>query len=82
LIKETLMEEPRFIPYEQAKKIVAEVIEMEHPTEDGKRIFNVYNHRGESICWFDADEVENEVDAREFEEIKEHILHFIPDWAA
>jgi hypothetical protein len=81
LIKETLMEEPRFIPYDQAKKIVAEVIEMEHPTEDGKRIFNVYNHRGESICWFDADEVEDEVDAREFEEIKEHILHFIPDWA-
>jgi hypothetical protein len=82
LIKETLMEEPRFIPYDQAKKIVAEVIEMEHPTEDGKRIFNVYNHRGESICWFDADEVEDEVDAREFEEIKEHILHFIPEWAA
>jgi hypothetical protein len=76
------MEEPRFIPYEQAKKMVADVIEMEHPTEEGKRIFNVYNHRGESICWFDADEVEAEVDAREFEEIKEHILHFIPAWAA
>ena len=81
MIKEVLMKEPRFIPYEEAKKIVAEVIEMEHPREDGKRIFNVYNHTGESICWFDADEVEDEVDAREFEEIKEHILHFIPDWA-
>ena len=75
------MEEPTFIPYEKAKEVVTNVIEMEHPTEDGKRIFNVYNHRGESICWFDADEVEAEVDAREFEEIKEHLLHYIPDWA-
>ena len=76
------MEEPRFISYEEAKKIVAEVVEMEHPTEEGKRIFNVYNHRGESICWFDAEEVEAEVDAAEFKEIEEHILHFIPEWAA
>jgi hypothetical protein len=77
------MEEPKFIPYKKAKEIVAEIIEMEHPTDDGRRIFNVYNHRGESICWFDADEVEAEVaDAEEFGDIKEHILHFIPDWAA
>jgi hypothetical protein len=77
------MEEPKFIPYEKAKEIVADIIEMEHPKEDGRRIFNVYNHRGESICWFDADDVEAEVeDAEEFVEIKEHILHFIPDWAA
>lgn len=75
------MDELRFIPYEQAKKIVAEIIEMEHPTKEGKRIFNVYNYHGKSICWFDADEVEAEVDATEFSEIEEHILHFIPDWA-
>lgn len=75
------MEETRYLPYEEAKKIVAEVVEIEHPTEDGKRIFNVYNHRGAPICWFDADEVEAEVDALEFEEIKEHILKFIPEWA-
>ncbi|MBW2108734.1 MAG: hypothetical protein JRI36_08730 [Deltaproteobacteria bacterium] len=54
---------------------------MEHPREDGRRIFNVYNHRGEAICWFDADEVEGEIDAREFDDVKEHILHFIPEWA-
>ncbi len=76
------MDEPRYLPYEEAKKLVAEVVEMEHPTEDGKRIFNVYNHRGDAICWFDADEVEDEIDAQEFEDIKEHILHFVPEWAA
>lgn len=81
MIKEWLMEKLQFISYEQAKKMVAEVVEMEHPTEDGKRIFNVYNHRGEAICWFDADEVEQEVEAEEFEDVKEHILHLIPDWA-
>ncbi|MDY6836449.1 MAG: hypothetical protein SWH78_00615 [Thermodesulfobacteriota bacterium] len=75
------MEEPRFIPYEEARQIVAEVVEMEHPREDGKRIFSVYDHKGRSICWFDADEVEAEIDAKEFTEIKDHILHFIPEWA-
>ena len=76
------MDEPRYLPYEEAKRLVAEVVEMEHPTVDGKRIFNVYNHRGDAICWFDADEVEDEIDAQEFEDIKEHILHFVPEWAA
>ena len=61
------MDEPKFLPYEKAKEIVADIVEMEHPTDDGRRIFNVYNHRGESICWFDADEVEAELDATEFE---------------
>ena len=77
-----MMDEPRYLPYEEAKKLVAQVVEMEHPTEDGKRIFNVYNHRGDAICWFDAEEVEEEIDAREFEDIEEHILHFIPKWAS
>ena len=76
------MDEPKYLPYEKAKEIVADVVEMEHPTDDGRRIFNVYNHRGQSICWFDADEVEAELDAEEFVEVKEHILHFIPDWTA
>ena len=75
------MEELRYLPYEEAKKLVSDIVEMEHPTEDGRRIFNVYNQRGESVCWFDAEEVEDEVDAEEFEEVKEHILHFIPEWA-
>jgi len=75
------MEEPRYLSYEEAKKLVAQVVEMEHPREDGRRIFNVYNHKGEAICWFDADEVEDEIEAREFRDVEEHILHFIPDWA-
>ncbi len=75
------MGEPQFIPYEEAKKIVADVIEMEHPTDAGKRIFNVYNHSGKAICWFDAEQVESEIEAREFSDIIEHILHFIPAWA-
>ncbi len=75
------MEDPKYIPYDEARKIVADVVEMEHPRQDGKRIFNVYNHKGQSICWFDADEVEDEIDAEEFEDIKKHVLHYIPEWA-
>lgn len=69
-----------FISYEEAKRIVANVVEMEDPTQNGKRIFNVYNHWGRAICWFDAQEVEDEIEAKEFDDIKEHILHYIPDW--
>jgi hypothetical protein len=76
------MEEPQYLPYEEAKKLVSNIVEMEHPTDDDRRIFNVYNHRGEAICWFDANEVEDEIEAEDFEEVKEHILHFIPEWAA
>ena len=76
------MEEPRYLPYEKAKKLVSDIVEMEHPTDDDRRIFNVYNQRGEAICWFDANEVEEEIEAEDFEEVKEHILHFIPEWAA
>jgi hypothetical protein len=75
------MTNPEFVPYEEAKQIVSEVVEMEHPREDGRRIFNVYNHKGEAICWFYADEVENEVTAEEFDEIQDYLLHFIPTWA-
>ena len=55
------MDEPKFLPYEKAKEIVDDIIEMEHPQIDGKRIFNVYNKAGTVICWFDADEVEDEI---------------------
>jgi len=79
--EECIMNTSEFIPYKEAKRIVSEVVEMEHPQEGGRRIFNVYNHRGEAICWFYADEVEAEVDAAEFNEIQEHLLHFIPAWA-
>jgi len=75
------MGEPRFIPYEEAKKIVGEVVEMEHPTNEEKRIFNVYDHRGKAICWFDADEVESASEAGEYQDVIEHILPFVPDWA-
>lgn len=75
------MSKPKFISYEEAKEFVGDILEMEHPHKNGERVFNVYNRAGKIVCWFDADEVEAEIEAEEFEEIKDHILHFIPDWA-
>ena len=75
------MDEPKFISYEEAKKLVDNIVEMEHPRINGKRIFNVYDHSGKAICWFDAEEVEDEIEAEEFDDVIEHILHFIPEWA-
>jgi hypothetical protein len=81
-----------FIPYEEAAKIVANVVEEEHVREKDRRILTVYGHDGRELCWFDAEEVVAEVGgkphknnfAQERDEIKtaavEYVMHRIPDW--
>jgi len=81
-----------FISYEEAKKIVANVVEEEHLHEQNRRILTVYGHDGRELCWFDAEEVVSEVGGRpknkafeqERDEVKsaavEYIMHRIPAW--
>lgn len=85
-------EEITFIPYEEAKRLVGNVIEEEHLHEANRRILTAYDHDGRELCWFDAEEVMTEIGARpkkkatdhESEEAKiaavEYVLHRIPDW--
>jgi len=84
-------EEVRFLPYEVAKKIVANVIEEEHIHEPNRRILTVYDHNEKELCWFDADEVIEAVGGgkrlptdREKDEVKmaavEYVLRRIPEW--
>lgn len=87
-----MTEEVKFLPYEEAKKIVGNVIEEEHIHELNRRILTAYNHQGKELCWFDAEEVLSEIGAtnkkkptdQEKEAIKiaavEYVLHRIPDW--
>lgn len=84
-------QEVTFIPYEEAKRIVGNVIEEEHLHEPNRRILTAYDLKGRELCWFDAEEVLAEVrgDQKkrtvESDELKmaavEYVLHRIPEWA-
>ncbi len=78
-------QEVTFLPYDEAKEIVANVIEEEHIHEPGRRILTVYGHDERELCWFDAEEVLADLDPDlKGDDLKiaavEYILHRIPDW--
>lgn len=78
-------EEVTFLPYEEAMRIVAAIQEEEDIYQPEHRILTVYNHEDKEICWFDFEEVLQEVSPVEKSEEKEvvadYIMHHIPDWA-
>jgi hypothetical protein len=83
-----MTEEVKFIPYEQAVKIVGNVIEEEHVYEKNRRILTVYDKQEKELCWFDAEEILAEVkqgdNIKESDDVKQAavdlILHQIPEW--
>jgi len=82
-----MSEENEFVPYEIAKELVGNVIEEEHLHEPNRRILTVYDKNGRELCWYDAEDVLNEVRSTGItgDDLKiaavEHILHQIPVWA-
>jgi len=87
-----MSQEVTFLPYEEAKRLVGNVIEEEHIHELNRRILTAYDQQGRELCWFDANEVLSEVGGKpkrnptdqESDEVKmaavEYILHRIPEW--
>lgn len=77
-------EEPKFISYEEAVRLVGAIQEEEDVEEANKRILMVYSKDDKELCWFDFDEVMAEVGTVAAEDKKEavqnHILHRIPEW--
>lgn len=77
--------EIKFLPYEEAVKIVAAIQEEEDIHDNDKRILTVYNHDDKEICWFDFEEVMKDVKTENKkpskEEVQNYVLHRIPDWA-
>lgn len=75
----------RFLPYEEAVKIVVAIQEEEDVDRPDHRILTVYNHDDKEICWFDFDEVIAAAAAKDKSEEKDavadYILHHLPDWA-
>ncbi len=78
-------EEIRFLPYEEAARIVAAIQEEEDIHQTDHRILTVYNQENKEICWFDFEEVMAEVSPvaqdDQKEAVSEYILRRIPDWA-
>jgi len=77
-------EEIRFLPFAEASKIVGAIQEEEDIEEPDHRIFTVYSKEDKELCWFDYEEVINEVKPGKGDEAREmvtnYILHRIPDW--
>lgn len=79
-------QEVKFLPREQAVDLVGAIQEEEDIHQPDRRILTVYNHDNKEICWFDFEEVMDEVaDAPQGEKkeaVQEFILTHLPDWAA
>lgn len=80
-----MSEEIKFLPFEEAMQLVAAIQEEEDIRNPDKRVLTVYNHDNREVCWFDFDEVQEEVkdvpkDSKK-EMVQDYILKHIPDWA-
>jgi hypothetical protein len=76
----------RFLPYEEASRLVAAIQEEEDLDDPSRRVLTVYSHQDKEICWFDFEEVmrdagvqNNDPDSKE--KVTAYIMHHIPDWA-
>ena len=78
-----------YLPYDQALKIVGAIQEEEHPQEENRRIFTVYDISGKEVCWFDAEDTiaivaPGKVNPKKTEVqplVENYILNHIPDWS-
>jgi len=77
-------EEPKYISYEEAVKLVGAIQEEEDIEETNKRVLTVYNKNDQELCWFDFEEVMAAVGTVEVgqrkEAVQNYILNRIPDW--
>lgn len=77
-----------YLPYDQAIKVVGAIQEEEHPHENNRRIFTVYDIKGKELCWFDAEDTitlvaPGKVNLKKADLqplVEDYILNHIPDW--
>jgi hypothetical protein len=77
-------EEPKFIGYEEAVRLVGAIQEEEDVDDADRRILMVYSKDDNELCWFDFDEVMAAVGTVEAgqrkEAVQNYILNRIPEW--
>lgn len=78
-------EQIRFLPYEEAVRLVAAIQEEEDIDDPDHRILTVYSRQEKELCWFDFEEVmrdagikEKDPDAKE--KVTEYVMRHLPDW--
>jgi len=78
-------EEVKFLPFAEARQLVAAIQEEEDIYHQDRRILTVYNHDDREVCWFDFEELEKAVGEvpkdQKQEMFQDYILKHIPDWA-
>jgi hypothetical protein len=76
--------ELEFLSVKEAAQIIGAIQEEEDIEEPDKRILTVYSKDDKELCWFDFNEVMNDVGEVEAGERKEavqnYILQRIPTW--
>jgi hypothetical protein len=78
-------EEIRFLPYEEAVRLVAAIQEEEDIDDPDHRILTVYSHQEKELCWFDFEEVMRDAgvkasDPQGKEKVTEYIMRHLPEW--
>ena len=76
--------ETKFLSFQEAAKLVAAIQEEENIHNQDRRILTVYNHDDRELCWFDFEEVLQEIGPGDKQQqqdaVQNYILHHIPDW--
>jgi len=76
--------EMKFLTFQEAANLVAAIREEENVHAQDRRILTVYDHDERELCWFDFEEVLQEIGPGDKQEqqaaVQNYILHHIPDW--
>jgi hypothetical protein len=75
----------RFLPYEEAVRVVAAIQEEEDVDDPNHRILTVYGRQDKELCWYDFDEVMRDAGVRHNdpaakEKVTDYIMRHLPDW--
>jgi len=74
----------KFISYEEAAALVGAIQEEEDIERENHRILTVYSKDDRELCWFDFQEVMDEVGEVEAGErklaVQNYILNHMPEW--
>jgi len=81
-------ENMEFLPFASAVEMVGAIQEEEHPRENNRRIFTVYDKNDRELCWFDAEDTiaivtpggTNPKKETIQPKVEEYILNHIPSW--
>ena len=81
-----MSEEEKFVPVAIARQLISEIVDEEHLHEPDRRVLTVYGPGGKELCWFDTDDVMQEIGAdkaneKSKEAAVEYVFNHLPVWA-